>query len=373
MSTKGSRYKVLFAINNFGIGGAEMLMLEQAKAINRTQFEPCLLSLYTNPKNNLLKDIPSNIQHHQCNFSGLLDIRSWLKLIRFMRRERYDAVITNLFDTNVVVRTASVLCRVPIIMCYEHNVYREKRRWQILVDKLLARWTATIFVVSKQVRDFTIEQERIPAEKFVINHNAAKLIFGDVTKDRNKILHDLDLDPECVYITTAGRLVEQKGHIYLIEAASRLVPKYPMIRFLIFGEGALRNVLQKKIEEYGLTEAIRLMGIGTPRDIAAVSDIFAFPSLWEGLSIALINTMDAGRPIVATNVSGTEELINDGENGLLVEPKDVSGLVASIEDLIAHPDKAATLGRSAQQRATLFSIEKNIEVIEQAIMSAARM
>ncbi len=364
------RCKVLFAINRLGVGGAEAMLLEQVEALGAKGFLPEILTIQENPKENFVVQIPSGVPYHQFHFSGFLDFGSWWQLYALMLREHYDAVITNLFDTNVIVRCAAILAGVPIILSYEHNVYAEKARWQILVDRVLAKGTTRIIVGSKRVLEFTTAQEHIPREKFVVNYNAAKLALGDAHTRRDATLKTIDLDPSLTYVTTAGRLIEQKGHTYLIDAAATVVKSHPNVRFLIFGEGALKGELTDKISNLGLEKVVFLMGVHPMRDIAAVTDIFAFPSLWEGFSIALINMMDADRPIVATGVAGTEEALVNGESGIVVPIQDSAALSDGINDLLDHPSKAAQLAQGAKAASTRFSIEENARVLAGLIKAA---
>ena len=363
------RRKVLFAINRLGVGGAEAMLIEQAEALGGMGCAPEILTIYENPKENFVTKIPSNIPYHQLHFTGFFDFTSWRVLFVLLREGRYDAVITNLFDTNVIVRCAAILAGVPVILSYEHNVYAEKTRWQIFVDWILAKGTTRVIVGSKQVLEFTTTQERIPREKFLVNYNAAKLTFGDAHMRRNATLKTMGLSPRLTYITTAGRLIEQKGHMYLIDAAAVVAKKHPRALFLVFGEGALHEELTRQIAKHHLEQTVLLMGVHPMRDIAAATDIFAFPSLWEGFSIALINMMDAGRPIVATRVAGTEEALVDGESGIVVPIKDSVALADGINDLLDHPDKAAQLAQGAKRASQRFSIEENARVLEGLIAS----
>lgn len=361
--------KVLFAINRFDIGGAEIMVAEQIEALDKSRFEPHLLTIYKNPEQNCLSRIDlSTTVYHPLIFSGIFDVVSWFRLFRLLRKEKFDAVITNLFDTNLIVRTVAVLCRVPVILSYEHNIYAEKKWWQIMADRLLAKGTTKILVGSNQVKEFTSKQENISPDKFVVNFNSAKLIFGETRNKRDQVLKEYGFDTAKVYVTTAGRLIKQKGHAYLIEAAAKIVKKHPEAMFLIFGEGELKGELEKKISDLDITNNIRLMGIATMEKIIALTDIFAFPSLWEGLSIALVNMMNAGCPIVATKVSGTEEALVGGESGILVKSADADRLAEALLLLIENPKEGERLGQGAKARSELFSIQKNISTIQELII-----
>src|SRR3989338_5317573 len=213
------KIKFLFAINHLGIGGAETMMGEQANFIDKEHFDPYILSLYRNPANNVAAHItlPEG-RYVQFEFKSIYDIPSWWELYRWMRRERFDCVLTNLFDTNVVVRSLAILTGVPCILSYEHNIYRDKKRRQIMVDRILAKWNYRILVGAPQVKDFVMVQEKSPAGKIEVVFDAAHLTFAHAKDERAAVLRTMHLPEENLYVVAAGSFTEQKGHAYLIDA-----------------------------------------------------------------------------------------------------------------------------------------------------------
>lgn len=307
------RKKVAFIINNLGMGGAENMLIEQLKSIDRSRFEPYLITILPNPEVGVATRVPEDVKFIESNFSSIFDIVSFYKLWTYLRREKIQAVVTSLFDANLLGRMTAILARVPVILSSELNISEDKRRWQIIADNILAHFTKKILVSSNEVLDFTSKQEKLSKSKFQLNFNAIPLKLGQIKKTRNEILSKLGLSTDPIYIATAGRLIEQKGHAYLIDAVAEMKQGgVNNFKVLIFGKGILQDELLKQINSLNLTEDIKLMGISTIEEILSISDIFTFPSLWEGLSIALLQAMDAGCPIVATKVSGTNEVFEDG-------------------------------------------------------------
>jgi len=365
--------KILFAINDLGIGGAQNLVLEQITAIAHDDFDPYLLTIYKNPEKNLSSAISiPDWKYIQFRFKNIFDIAAWVNLYNFLRKEKFDAIITNLFDANFVVRILAIMVRTRVILSHEHNLYEDKKMWQKLADKILSYFTRKVIVVSKEIQKFTMIQEKIPSEKLYLNYNAAYLTLEDVKKNRDRTLEKYNLPTNAVYVVTAGRLIEQKGHRFLIEAAKNIVTNVRKnTTFLIFGEGILESALAQQIRDNGLEQKVRLMKIAPMRDILAMSDVFVLPSLWEGLSIALIQAMGASCPIVATRVSGTEEAIVDHENGLLVPPGAVSELTEALVSLILDESLRIRLGAAARESAQQdFSIERNVKNIEGIIVGS---
>lgn len=368
------RKKIVFAINQLGIGGAENMIVEQIRCVDREIFEVFLITLFDNPKVNLSNKIASDVIYKQFNFKGsfcgLFDIGSWLKLYKFFSKEKFVAVITNLFISNTIVRLVAILTRVPIILSNELNIYEDKRFWQVITDQILALFTKRIFVSSVDVLEFTSKQENLPKDKFLLNYNAIPLKLAKVKDNRNRILNEFHLSVETLYVVTAGRLIKQKGHAYLIDAVKIMNEKgLSNFKVLIFGQGVMESELKNKIISLGLESQIKIMGLSTMDKILAISDIFVLPSLWEGLSIALLQAMDSGSPIVATDISGSREAIVDGVSGLLVEPGNLEKLATALISLIKDDQLRDKLGVGAKKHVKRFSIESNVKVIEGEILS----
>lgn len=365
-----SRKKIVFTINHLGMGGAENMVIEQIRSIDRGIFQPFLITLLPNPKINLADKIASDVVYVPFNFSGLFDLTSWWKLWKFFRQEEFDVIITYLFNANFIARTVAVFAGIRVILSNECSVYGDKHRWQIIMDRILARFTKKIFVGSTEVLEFTAKQERLPKEKFCLNYNSIPLKLSNIKEKRKEALVGLNLPIDGFYVVTAGRLIKQKGHEYLIDAV-KIINERGISNFkvLIFGQGALELELKNKIISLGLESQVKMMGMSTMEKILAISDIFVLPSLWEGLSIALLQAMDSGSPIVATDVSGSREAIVDGASGLLVEPGNFEKLAGALSSLIKDGQLRAKLAGGAIERVKIFSIETNIKTIEREALS----
>jgi glycosyltransferase involved in cell wall biosynthesis len=161
-------------------------------------------------------------------------------------------------------------------------------------------------------------------------------------------------------IVTIARLVRQKGIRFLVEAARRVVERHGAARFTVFGDGPERRRLEAQAAELGLGERLRFAGLTTDvvSDLGA-ADLFVLPSLWEGMPISLLEAMAAGRSVIATAVSGSTELVIEGETGRLVPPGDARALAAAIDGLLR--DRAAARAMAAAGRARVrenFSVER---------------
>jgi glycosyltransferase involved in cell wall biosynthesis len=165
---------------------------------------------------------------------------------------------------------------------------------------------------------------------------------------------DCDAPPEGagpVVVTTIGRLAPEKGPQYVLEALRRLVAAGAPVRLVFAGDGPLRAALTEQALAWGLSAHVTMLGAFD--DLAPVlraTDIVAHPSLNDGRSVAVLEAMAWGRPVVATRVGGLPELVVDGETGRLVPPADAAALAQALLDLIADPAGRQRMGRAGRER-----------------------
>jgi glycosyltransferase involved in cell wall biosynthesis len=154
-------------------------------------------------------------------------------------------------------------------------------------------------------------------------------------------------------VTCVARLMPQKDHAHLLEAMARVVSQVPGARLLIAGEGPLRGELEAQAERLGLNGRASFLGL-VPRtqlpDLLARTDVVVLASHWEGLPVALIEAMSAGKPIVASCVGGNPELVAEGENGLIVPPADPKRLAEALIRLARDPSLCERLGQASRRR-----------------------
>ena len=361
---KNRKLKILFTIGRLSVGGAEKLLVKQLPVVSKEKFDPYLLTLFSEQKDSFVSEIILNSDHwKKLDFRSLFDLISWFRVFNFLRKEKFDAVITSLFSANLIVRILSILLRIPMIISYEHNLYPNKHRWQIWMDWLLAKWTDKIIVDSEAVRQFTAKQENIPIDKFLLMHIPPLL---DMIGARNPDLvrKELGLPPSAKIILTVSRLVEEKGHRYLVDAAKKVLEEFPDAYFVIVGWGPLENSLKSQVKSLGLHERVFLPGRMDIRDVLPLADIYAEPAVMTDLPIAIMEAMRLAKPIVASTIGEIPVFVQDGKTGFLVNPKDSDSLAKKITQLLKDQALRQKFGKTAEQTVQRYSLEeyeKNFE------------
>jgi glycosyltransferase involved in cell wall biosynthesis len=167
------------------------------------------------------------------------------------------------------------------------------------------------------------------------------------------------VDDNELLLVTVGRLVEQKGHEYLLQALSRLGPAAPggrPLRLAIVGDGPLRTSLPRRAEELGLGRQVIFAGFRADvEDVMAAADLYVHPSLWEGFGLVLLEAMAMGLPVITTTHTAGPDLIHDGVEGFIVPIRDSEAIATRLELLHRDPARLAAMAQQARQRARAFS------------------
>ncbi|PYQ42804.1 MAG: hypothetical protein DMF77_11730 [Acidobacteria bacterium] len=349
-SSPAEKINVLYVIWSLQTGGAERVVAELARGLDRARFRPMVCCL--NFKGRLADELEAEgIPVVALDKKPKLDPGVVLKLVRLMRRERIDVVHTHLWTSSFWGRVAARIAGVPVVVVTEHNLDLWRRRPHFLSDRLLARWTHRWIFVSREVEAFY--RKRLPdrARDFTVVHNGVDLADigpADATPPE-RVREQMGLPPDRRVVGVVGRLEERKGHRFFLEAMRSLLDDGLAVVGLVVGEGKEMAALAARQEALGLEEGVKLVGYWADlRAALSVIDVFVLPSLMEGHPIALLEAMAAGKAVVATNVGGNGEAVEDGVTGLLVPPGDAGALAEAMRVLLRDPSRAARMGRAAQ-------------------------
>jgi glycosyltransferase involved in cell wall biosynthesis len=252
-----------------------------------------------------------------------------------------------------------------------HNygwLLKPKRFSHHLLYRVGSKWVDGIVAVSQDVKTAILDtMYGIPDEKIAVICNCVDVQRYKEGFDRDEIRSDLGFESKDQVGVVVATFKRQKGHQFLLHAAAELKSKYPNFHILFVGDGELREQLMNLTRDLNLEERIHFLGTRSDvPGILAASDLFILPSLWEGLPMALIEAMASELPIVATDVSGTTQVMVDGKTGILVQPRDSSQLEIAIDKMLNDPIAAKKMGEASRFRVeSLFSAQKQaLEYLE---------
>ena len=222
---------------------------------------------------------------------------------------------------------------------------------------------------------------RVIAESFAVHdpeaipviYNAAGRHYGDAAPASDEDRQRFGLEANDQVVVSVGRLSHVKGHDLLVAAAAELVPRLPRLRVLIAGSGEERAKLERAISAQRLDAHVRLIGqTDSVSALLRAADAFVFPSRMEGMPFALLEAMSLGLPVIATRFGGADEIIEPGENGLLVAMNDPGRLAAAIEETLGDPTRARTMAERGRLTVTRFSEDAMLTQTTQLLEAAAR-
>lgn len=236
-----------------------------------------------------------------------------------------------------------------------------KRFLHRLLYRLAACWVGGFVAVSEQVGDALLQTfgPGIRSKIHVLPNGVDTERYG-VTVDRVAVRRALGLPPDSRVLIQVGTLKPVKGHTYTLAALAALAERYPDLHALFVGDGELRADLEAQAAVLGLTERVHFLGnrSDVPALLAA-SDLFVLPSLWEGLSMALLEAMAAGLPVVVSAVSGAVQVVIPNETGYLFPPGDVPAMVEAIEKVLSDPAQSYVVGEAGRRHVLAhFSAQK---------------
>ncbi|MCK4234467.1 glycosyltransferase [candidate division WOR-3 bacterium] len=357
--------KILYIINNLLIGGAEKLLLSVIDKLNKDKYDIMVCCLYSN--NPLKSEFEKRgVTVKSLGIKNNRDILCIFKLVKLLKQERANIVHTHLFYANIYGRIAAKLVRVPIIISTEHsnapwrNKQRLKLKIRLLIDRVTAKFCDRIIAISESVKDNLIQWERIDPNKIVVIHNGINIKKYQIM-DKNRDGSSSDSVIGCI-----GRLEPIKGHIFFMKAAARIFEKIRNVRFILIGDGSLRQDLEKLAQDLNISKRVSFLGFRDDiPELLSVIDVFVLPSLWEGFGIVLLEAMAMGKVVVASDVGGISEIVVDKKTGYLCPPMDPNTLADIVVGLLKDPLKIRTMGLVGRERVKKhFTLDKMVEKTE---------
>lgn len=290
--------------------------------------------------------------------SLLSDVRSLARLVRICRRTRPDVLHLHSSKAGFIGRLIGHLSGVPVVVFTPHcwsfqSATGRKHRFYVALERFASRFCDMTITVSEQEAQEAKALRVLSAEKVRTIHNGLS----------DEELAQPESSRRDISFVTVGRLDEQKGYRYLLEAMAELVRAEPEARLSIVGDGPLRADLQSQATALGLAGAVTFEGEHADvRPFLQRAHVFVLSSLWEGLPYTIIEAMAARVPVVSTDVGGCRELVVSGETGTLVPPRDPAALAEAMHRLWADEALRVKYGHAGYAFASrLFRLEDCVD------------
>ncbi|MGA3127607.1 MAG: glycosyltransferase family 4 protein [Candidatus Korobacteraceae bacterium] len=349
-------------------GGAEEHMLCLLRGLDRGRFRALLVC----PEELLARlrpELPEDVQALALTLQSHRELGRMRVLRDFLRREQVQVLHSHGFRPSLLASPVGCSARVPVRVETPHVREYWRKGWKssYAIDRMGGRFVDQYIAVSEANHKYLVEEKGLPAKKITIICNGCDIARFDpahaLPADFRRRAGFAESDR---LLLVAARLEAQKGHAILLRAMAALKSEFPNLRLVALGEGSLRAELKAQACELGLESSVLMPGHSSDVcDWMSTADVCVLPSFAEGLPLFAIECLAAGRPMVASAVDGTPEIVVDGKTGLTVPPGDVAALTRAIGRLLREPRLAAELGAAGaawvRQR---FTLERQIRETE---------
>ena len=342
---------VMYFSNTRVRGGAEEHILTLLRGLDRNCFRAHLVC---SPEvaDALGPDLPQDVELLPLQFGRPSDAASAVKLGTWIRERKIQVLHSHLSRSSWFASPVGWSCGVPLILETPHirELWRKGWKADTTLDRLLGRFVDGFIAVSYANAKYLIEEKGLPSPKVKVIQNGSDLSrFNPAHVAPEGMREGLAFGPDDPVILVAARLEPQKGHAILLDAMPAVLREFPRTKLVCLGEGLLRDQLESQAQRLGLQSSIRFIGFRrNVQDWLALCDFTVLPSFFEGLPLVAIESLAAGRTMVASAVDGTPEVIVNGQTGITVPPGDSDRLADALCSLLRSPDYRDRLARQGR-------------------------
>lgn len=339
--------RILQLIETGGPGGAERMLLELSQHLRKIGYdvEVGLLRSGWLEKQIVAKGLTCvPVRAKRAGDLGVI-----AELLKVVRAHRISLMHAHEFYMATVGAAVSLLTGIPLIVTVHGKNYYPDRQRRRLLYRLTATQASRMVAVSRDLAGFFCRTIGSPVSRVEVVYNGIDVAsLAAIPRDRG-LLAAVGIPTHASVVGTVGNLYPVKGHTYLLRAMPAVISARPDAHLIVLGRGALHDALQAEAANLGIGDRLHLLGHreDVPRWLAAI-DVFALPSLSEGLPLSLLEAMAAGRPSVVTGVGGVPEVVQDAVTGFIVPPASPDSLAVRIVALLGNATLSATMGAAAQ-------------------------
>ena len=350
--------------------GVEEHILRLLQGLDRKHFKP-LFACPPELARVLSRDVPPDVEVFPLFLESPKHGGAARQFARILRQRQVRILHSHQFRAGLVASPIGRWCRVPVIIETAHVRETWRKGWlkgSYAVDRLADRFIDRYIAVSHAIARYLVEEKRLPEKKITVIHNGCDLErFNPGHVAPAGLRSSLGFGEADPVLVVLARLEPQKGHRFLLEALPVVRSEFPHVRLVCAGEGELRSELECQVRSLGVEESVRFVGFQShTEDWLALAEFTVLPSLYEGLPVVAVESLAAGKPMVATAVDGTPEIVLDGKTGLTVPAADPRRLAEAICRLLRDPQLRLQMGRTGRERVLAgFSHQQQVQRTEE--------
>jgi glycosyltransferase involved in cell wall biosynthesis len=354
--------KIIHIIPTLGVGGAERIVIDIVKNINKREFEATIIVLFSEIYcDEMYKKVikENNISVTFLNKKQGFDFSIIFKLIKIFKEIRPDVIHTHTFACIYSIFPA-IFSRVPLRVHTVHSMAKKELPWyyQKIMYLSYKMFKFVPVAISTNVKKSIMRIYKLQPSKIPQIDNGIEL-----TKYYKK---KYDINKKQIKLVHVGRFQEPKNHRLLIDIFLKVRNTYPDSKLILVGDGELKFDIERKVKYLGLERSVEFTGVvSNVEDYLADADIFVLASIYEGLPLVVIEAMAAGLPVLSTNVGGISELVEDGFNGYLVDINSEEEFVTKLNRLIKDDTLRGEFSINSLEKVKEYDVKKMIKSYEE--------
>ena len=333
-------------------GGAERQAVEIAKGFHG---HGCAVTMVCLTRRGSLADelTPLGVEVICLDKKSGLDWSVVTRLTEILKERQIKVLHAHMFTASLWGRIAARRARTPVVIAHEHSTHTLDAWWRKTIDCVLLGWEEKVVTVSRDLEE-QFKEAGYPSKKLLTIPNGLRLKGWDEAPSQAEVRRKLHIKDDATVVVAVGALEPRKDHRNLLQAMavlSDLLQEEARPVLLLVGDGPSRQELQGMAEKFSKKIEVRFMGEQPDvRDFLWAANIYACSSFTEGTSIALLEAMAAGTPVVATEVGGNPEVLDQGKAGLLVPARDATALATAMYQVLSSTKEAKDRAACARER-----------------------
>lgn len=363
----GAPYRVLHVLDTFGLGGAQEVVRTHAEYCDTDRYSVSVAALHgRGPYLGRIREL--GVEAHSLSPSKKIPL--YLpNLYQLLRRAQIQVGVFHLDASMILGVPAALAAKTPVRITYTHVGQPDRRGFPGKVSALrhVHRRAQACVAVSSTARDFLVGSGAVPSEKVHYVRNGIDVErYSSSPYSREQERAALGVSDDTMLVVGAGRLVAQKNFALFLQVVAETVRKGLSMEFAIAGVGPEDDVLKQRARELRIEGRVRFLGyVEDVRKVLSAADVFMLTSDFEGTPIVVMEAMAQGLPVIASRVDGTTELVDDAQDGLLVEAGDCAGFVSALARMAEDSELRTGLGERASSKAgESFSGEAMVRSVE---------
>lgn len=344
------KQKIILFIDSLAGGGAQRQIVTLANHLDSSKYELVLLVYHPiwHYRDNVNVE---NVRLELVEKKSKFDFLFLFRLIKFIKSEKPDIILSYLNTANMWARVAGKLAGVKTIITSERNIDIVHSRLRVIIEKLLHRFSRYVIVNASATKDLLIKKVGVPESKIKVIYNGVDLDqFEPVKPDQiEDFKRKVDIQPEELVLTLPGRLIPQKNHLCLLKSIEHNNLSERNIKILFVGEEIDINLAESYknyVIEHGLDHIVKFLGKRNDMNVVyAASDAILLPSLWEGFPNVILESLLLSTPVIASEIADNAQLVIDEYTGFLFESnndKELSNCILKFIDMSS--DEKAKMG-----------------------------